>query len=91
MTAKTLTVAAAAFIAFGVAPAFAGGAGGCPLGGHAYKADTIAEAPKSTPADTQTQTAVPYPLPTEEGDTLTAEEAASLTAAVEKESTTTAE
>ena len=71
MTAKTILVAAGAFVALGISPALAGG--GCSgYGTHASTPDTIAEADQSTPADTQTQTAVPYPLPTTGEDTLTA-------------------
>ena len=82
MTAKTLLIAAGAFVAFGAAPALAGS--GCSgYGSHANKIETLAEAPKSTAEDAQTQTAIPYPVPTEEGDTLTA--------SVDQEKTTTTE
>ena len=69
MTAKSLLLTAGAIVALGITPALAGS--GCSgYGSHASAPDTIAEVEQSTPADAQTQTAVPYPLPTE--DTLTA-------------------
>lgn len=81
MTAKTILVAAGAFVALGISPALAGS--GCSGWGEAHAPDTIAEADQSTPADAPTQTAIPYPLPTTDGDTLTA--------SVEKQSATTTE
>ncbi len=80
MTAKSLLVAAGAFVALGISPALAGS--GCSgYGTHASTPETIAEADQSTPADAQTQTAIPYPLPTED----------TLTASVESEKATTTE
>lgn len=70
MTAKTLLVAAGAFVALGISPALAGS--GCSGWGEAHTPDTIAQTDQSTPADAQTQTAIPYPLPTTDEDTLTA-------------------
>ena len=70
MTAKSLLVAASAFVALGISPALAGS--GCHGLKHVSVPETIAEADQSTPADAQTQTAIPYPLPTTTDDTLTA-------------------
>ena len=70
MTVKTLLVAAGAVVAFGATPVLAGS--GCSGYGHASTPDIVVEAPQSTTDDAQTQTAVPYPTPTLEEDTLTA-------------------
>ena len=71
MTAKTILVAAGAFVALGITPALAGS--GCSgYGTHASTPETIAQTDQSTPADAQTQTAIPYPLPTTDEDILTA-------------------
>ena len=71
MTAKTILVAAGAFVALGISPALAGS--GCSgYGTHASTPETIAQTDQSTPADATTQTAIPYPLPTTDEDTLTA-------------------
>ena len=69
MTARTVLIAAGAFVAFGLSPAMAGG--DCPLGGHAYSPATVVDAEQSKPADTQTSS-IPYPVPTLAEDTLTA-------------------
>lgn len=81
MAARTLLIAAGAFVAFGLTPAMAGS--GCPFGGHADKPATVVDADQSTPADTQTYSSIPYPLPTLDEDTQTA--------AVEDDKTTTTE
>jgi hypothetical protein len=73
MTAKTLLVAGA-IIALGATPVLAGS--GCSGYGHASKQEIIADSNQSTSEDAQTYTAVPYPAPTLEEDTLTASVAA---------------
>jgi hypothetical protein len=70
MKVKTFCVAAAASLAFAVSPALAGG--DCPLGVHAYApADVVADVNQSTPAETDTATSVPFPLPTVDGEEIT--------------------
>ena len=73
MSAKTVLIAAGSVIALGFAPAFAGD--NCHSLGHAGSYDTIASADQSTPADTQTQTSIPFPLPTinDTAETVTAQ------------------
>ncbi len=70
MTAKTILVTASTFVALGISPVLAGP--GCGGANHAYTPEIIADAEKSAPAEAETYTSIPYPLPTLDEDTQTA-------------------
>ena len=71
MTARALIVATGALFVIGTAPAMAGE--NCSYGTHASVPDTVASVEQSRPADAENQASIPYPLPTVDEDTVTAE------------------